>query len=1019
MRTAKKTLCLVLVLAMMLGMCVFASADVTKAEDYADYEDIAPEYKQAAAILTALKVLKGYEEDSKLHGEELLKRGEGAAIICRLLGYDESMSPANVTPFSDMEGHWSRSYVNACVQRGIIAGFPDGTFRPEDQLTGTQFAKMLLAALGYNAEKEGLVGDGWDVNTAIIANSADSKIIPNPDVYGPFPYTEQINRYTAAQMAFTTLLMPLVNYSGDTRNFDTTSNRANQTISSAVTNDNLFMVEFAERYFPGLVRDTHAGDDFGTPVTSWKLNNKLIIETPNANVFSTTEPVTGKEISDLYGGKRLGDNVDENNLAVTLYFDGVEVDDDVLEIAEGIIEDYIDEDDIWTAIAEDDTLTAKQKAETLYAFTLYDAYTQIDEGEDEEITEPGTEVSVYVDNDSYAGTQAGSTGGAGAVSRSSAVTIVIKHAWLAEVKSVTADDSRLMVMQYPTGDNHAGIAYKEVSKDITGDVKDDDYLIVNITNPWEIVDTKEVDKAVAEAAPAVVATDVAIDAYTIDGWMDTATIGGEKHEVAEMAYTDKKIVNNNDEDDENPIPDLSDNEFTVYCDEAGYVYGIEENAGASSYVFITGYHANGSNLGGSTYEVNAIFPDGTFVDHMIVKAEDTANDLLSDATVQAIGRYLENKEGSPVLNTWFECDVTRDDDGKITECTLTDVVADQSATVKYAADDDEINADNNAYYIGGETYVIGDDATQYIVANATDDVRGGAIYGVDKVATGYKDFKVTVMNVGDPEGHDWEETNTPAACTNNFEYMNDENAAVAGDLGVWFYENREQYADTYFVYDGNYVVCAVIISADDDGGDAEKLYVINAGKGTTKINGKDYKTLNVIRDGEIDTVYIKADKVGDIDDAGFYSVVFDEDGNVTKVNEKVDVTASDKLGDVGDDGYFFVGTGTYKVTEDTKGVLGIQAVEEDEEGDQILKGDKVQLNLSKDDVKFFLVNVADADDKGEYDEAYSAGALIDDATAEDGDQVGQIVAVYAEVDDDGYATTVIVHYEMVPLEEEV
>ncbi len=49
--------------------------------------------------------------------------------------------------FSDIEDHWSRDYVKSMVAKHVIDGFEDGTYRPQDQLTRAQFAKLLVEAL--------------------------------------------------------------------------------------------------------------------------------------------------------------------------------------------------------------------------------------------------------------------------------------------------------------------------------------------------------------------------------------------------------------------------------------------------------------------------------------------------------------------------------------------------------------------------------------------------------------------------------------------------------------------------------------------------------------------------------------------------------------------------------------------------------------------------------------------------------------------------------------------------------
>ena len=57
-------------------------------------------------------------------------------------------------------------YIAYCQKEGIISGYADGSFRPAGTLTGYAFMKMLLGALGYDAEIEGYTGPNWSINVA-------------------------------------------------------------------------------------------------------------------------------------------------------------------------------------------------------------------------------------------------------------------------------------------------------------------------------------------------------------------------------------------------------------------------------------------------------------------------------------------------------------------------------------------------------------------------------------------------------------------------------------------------------------------------------------------------------------------------------------------------------------------------------------------------------------------------------------------------------------------------------------
>ncbi len=51
---------------------------------------------------------------------------------------------------SDMRGHWAEGYVQALVSRGLVSGYPDGTFRPEAQLNRSEFCVVLCKMAGIS-----------------------------------------------------------------------------------------------------------------------------------------------------------------------------------------------------------------------------------------------------------------------------------------------------------------------------------------------------------------------------------------------------------------------------------------------------------------------------------------------------------------------------------------------------------------------------------------------------------------------------------------------------------------------------------------------------------------------------------------------------------------------------------------------------------------------------------------------------------------------------------------------------
>ncbi len=50
------------------------------------------------------------------------------------------------SPFTDVEGHWAEGNVHAFFLTGLLAGYGDGTFRPQQPITRAEFIKLLVLA---------------------------------------------------------------------------------------------------------------------------------------------------------------------------------------------------------------------------------------------------------------------------------------------------------------------------------------------------------------------------------------------------------------------------------------------------------------------------------------------------------------------------------------------------------------------------------------------------------------------------------------------------------------------------------------------------------------------------------------------------------------------------------------------------------------------------------------------------------------------------------------------------------
>jgi hypothetical protein len=160
MKTLKKTLCLVLVVCMVLSL---GAINVGAAFDDAD--DIT--FTEAVNAMTDLGIINGYD-DGSFQPTTIVTREQAAKIVAyMMLGASAADAlKATYSPFKDVAAsRWSAGYIAYCTNAGIINGYGDGNFGPADEVTGYQFGKMLLVALGYGQAGE-YTGTTWSINVA-------------------------------------------------------------------------------------------------------------------------------------------------------------------------------------------------------------------------------------------------------------------------------------------------------------------------------------------------------------------------------------------------------------------------------------------------------------------------------------------------------------------------------------------------------------------------------------------------------------------------------------------------------------------------------------------------------------------------------------------------------------------------------------------------------------------------------------------------------------------------------------
>lgn len=112
--------------------------------------------------------------------------------MVKLVDLKSQKTFAEKTGLNDIETHWAASTIANLVKQGIVKGFEDGSFKPDDNVDVDAFIKMLVTALGYKLEN----GSGYWATT-FIDKAKELQIVKD----GEFDrYDRPINRQEMARM---------------------------------------------------------------------------------------------------------------------------------------------------------------------------------------------------------------------------------------------------------------------------------------------------------------------------------------------------------------------------------------------------------------------------------------------------------------------------------------------------------------------------------------------------------------------------------------------------------------------------------------------------------------------------------------------------------------------------------------------------------------------------------------------------------------------------------------------------
>ena len=124
------------------------------------FSDVADNYTATAIeTLRLMGVLDGYSDGTFRPNAALTRAQFCKMAVYAMDGSSELGRYSTVTIFPDVKpSFWASSYINMAAKKGVIAGFADGKFKPNQTVTAGQAVTILMRGLGY---KDANMGGVW------------------------------------------------------------------------------------------------------------------------------------------------------------------------------------------------------------------------------------------------------------------------------------------------------------------------------------------------------------------------------------------------------------------------------------------------------------------------------------------------------------------------------------------------------------------------------------------------------------------------------------------------------------------------------------------------------------------------------------------------------------------------------------------------------------------------------------------------------------------------------------------
>lgn len=207
------------------------------------YPDVDKKSKAFEAVdyLSDIGVVAGYEDGMFLPDKQIT-RGEAATLLARTLGFEESYE-IKAMPFEDVaEGYWAEKFISYCWEGGLVNGMTEKSFAPADKVTYAQMIKMLVCASDLENSVEKIDDGKWYDGYINTANKYG--ITKNVDVFAD----ESASRKDVAILVYNCIKNNLIDSSDKTDN----DGKEEQNENTETVNDKNDTTEVKEEILPAI-----------------------------------------------------------------------------------------------------------------------------------------------------------------------------------------------------------------------------------------------------------------------------------------------------------------------------------------------------------------------------------------------------------------------------------------------------------------------------------------------------------------------------------------------------------------------------------------------------------------------------------------------------------------------------------------------------------------------------------------------------------------------------------------------